>query len=217
MTTVSAEDYIKTIYALESRSEKATTSRIAREMGVTMGSVSGRIKSLARRGYLRHRPYYGVRLTGKGRRVAIRMVRRHRLIELFLVKSLNLSWDEVHADAEVLEHAVSDRLLERMYEYLGRPEFDPHGSPIPRADGSVRQMATTPLSALSVGASGEVRQVSGSDGPFLRYLSSLALAVGTRFQVVHRAPFGGPIELKTGRRRVVLGVEAADRILVRES
>lgn len=217
MPTASVEDYIKTIYGLESRSEKATTSRIAREMGVTMGSVSERIKSLAQRGYLRHRPYYGVRLTGKGRRVAVRMVRRHRLIELFLVKSLNLTWDEVHDDAEVLEHAISDRVLERMYEFLGRPEFDPHGSPIPDADGAVRQLDMARLSALATGTTAEVRQVSGNDGPFLRYLSSLGLNVGTRFMLVDRAPFGGPIELKIGRRRVALGVEAADRIWVREA
>ena len=114
MRSASIEDYIKTIYRLESDHERASTQRIAQQLGVRMASVTGMIKHLAAEGYLRHKPYYGVKLTDKGRRVALTMIRRHRLIELFLHKTLGLDWDEVHDDAEVLEHAVSDRLVERI-------------------------------------------------------------------------------------------------------
>lgn len=138
MPSTSIEDYIKAIYRLESGGEAATTQHIAKRLGVRMASVTGMIKHLAAEGYLRHRPYYGVKLTEKGRRVALNVIRRHRLIETFLHQTLGLPWDEVHDDAEVLEHAVSDRLIERIYVYLGRPAFDPHGAPIPKLDEKKR-------------------------------------------------------------------------------
>jgi len=136
MLSTSIEDYIKAIFALEAEGRPATTKKIAQRLGVKMASVTGMIKHLAAEGYVRHTPYRGALMTDKGRTVAIEMVRRHRLIELFLAQTLGLSWDEVDADAEVLEHAVSDRLIERIYDFLGRPEFAPHGSPIPGRDGS---------------------------------------------------------------------------------
>lgn len=214
MPSASIEDYIKTIYGLESRGQKPTTGRIARELGITMGSVSGRVRHLADKGYVDHRPYYGVTLTDRGRRVALKMLRRHRLIELFLVKTLGLTWDEVHADAEILEHAVSDRVLERMYEVLGQPEFDPHGSPIPDRNGKLRRHKAVRLSDLGVGARGRVVEVSDSDGAFLRYLTSVGLDVGTPVRLDDRAPFGGPLVLCIGRRQLAIGPDAAERILV---
>jgi DtxR family Mn-dependent transcriptional regulator len=131
MPSTSIEDYIKAIYRLETENEAATTQRIARQLGVRMASVTGMVKHLAAEGYLRHKPYYGVKLTEKGRHVALNVIRRHRLIELFLHQTLGVDCDDVHDDAEVLEHAVSDRLIERIYEFLGRPTLDPHGAPIP--------------------------------------------------------------------------------------
>jgi len=214
MPSTSIEDYIKTIYALEAREQKPTTGRIARELRITMGSVSGRVRHLADKGYVEHRPYYGVTLTEKGRHVALKMLRRHRLIELFLVKTLGLTWDEVHADAEVLEHAVSDRVLERMYEVLGRPEFDPHGSPIPDENGTLRKLNGVRLCDLPAGARGRIVEVSDSDGAFLRYLTSIGMDVGTRFRLDDRAPFGGPLQLRVGRRQLAIGPDAAERILV---
>ncbi len=214
MLSTSIEDYIKTIYGLEAVEEKATTKRIAGRLNVKMASVTGMIKHLAAEGYVRHRPYHGVRLTGKGRRIALNMLRRHRLIELFLCNTLGLSWDAVDADAEVLEHAVSDDLIERIYEYLGRPEFDPHGAPIPGKDGSVPRERGVPLDRLSEGDRARVVEVSDRDPDFLRYLTKLDLTIGSRIRVRERAPFGGPVTLELGSRTVVIGPEACARIRV---
>lgn len=214
MPSTSIEDYIKAIYTLELEEQKSSTKRLAQRLGVKMASVTGMIKHLAAEGYLRHTPYYGVKLTEKGKRVAINMIRRHRLIELFLSKTLGLSWDELHDDAEVLEHAVSDRLIERIYEVLGYPEFDPHGSPIPAKDGSIPPRRGVPLSDLTVGQSGCVVEVSDSDPEFLRYLTSLKLKIGSEITVRERAPFNGPITLDSGAGAIAVGPDAGARIRV---
>jgi DtxR family Mn-dependent transcriptional regulator len=161
-----------------------------------------------------HTPYYGVQMTDRGRRVALGLIRRHRLIELFLAKTLGLSWDEVHDDAEVLEHVVSDRLIERIHEYLGFPEFDPHGSPIPAKDGSIAPRRGVPLDELSTGQRGTVVEVSDRDPDFLRYLTSLKLKIGSEIRIRDRAPFNGPITLALGTRTVAIGHEAGARIRI---
>ncbi len=214
MLSTSIEDYIKSIYALEVDEHKATTKRIAQRLGVKMASVTGMLKHLAAEGYVRHRPYYGVRLTEKGRRVALDLVRRHRLIELFLTKTLGLGWDEVDADAEVLEHAVSDRLIERIYEHLGCPEFDPHGSPIPGKDGTISPPRGKPLDLLGEGDRGTVVEVCDRDPEFLRYLTRLKLQIGSEVRVRERAPFNGPVTLEFGSRAIAIGPEACSRIRV---
>jgi len=214
MLSASIEDYIKAIYTLERDSQTATTKRIAQRLGVKMASVTGMIKHLAAEGYLRHTPYRGVKLSDRGHDVAVNMIRRHRLIELFLEKTLGLTWDEVDADAEILEHAVSDHLIERIYEYLGRPEFDPHGSPIPGKDGSFPPRPGVTLDQLPEGARGRVVEVSDRDPELLRYLTRLKLKIGTRIKVCERAPFGGPITIKVGSSSVAIGREAAERIRV---
>ena len=214
MLSTSIEDYIKAIYGLELEDEKATTKRIAERLGVKMASVTGMIKHLAAEGYIRHTPYYGAKMSEKGRRVAVDMIRRHRLIETFLSQTLGLTWDEVDADAEVLEHAMSDRLIERIYEFLGRPEFDPHGSPIPRRDGSVPPARGKPLAQLPAGSRGAVVEVSDQDPEFLRYLTGLGLRIGSEVSVGECAPFGGPITLELGEGSVAIGPEAAQRIRV---
>ncbi len=212
--SASIEDYIKTIYYLEAEDQRPTTKRIAGRLGVKMASVTGMVKHLAAEGYLRHKPYYGVLLTDKGRRVALATLRRHRIIELFLVETLGLGWDEVDADADALEHAVSDKLVERIYEYLGHPDVDPHGSPIPTRDGQVRTHGRTVLADIAVGAKGKVERVSDSDAAFLRYLTESGIRIGTAFAVTKRAPFDGPVTLRVGRRSVILGLEACRRIFV---
>jgi DtxR family Mn-dependent transcriptional regulator len=214
MRSTSIEDYIKVIYRLETDHERATTQRIAERLGVRMASVSGMMKHLAAEGYLRHKPYYGVKLTDKGRQVALTMIRRHRLIELFLHRTLGMDWDEVHDDAEVLEHAVSDRLIERIYSFLGQPEFDPHGAPIPRHDGSFEPIDGKPLQDCEPGDRGQIAYVSDEDPKFLRYVSGLGLKIGSAFKVRQKEPFEGPLTLVVGRRRVVIGHEAAGRIIV---
>lgn len=214
MLSVSIEDYIKAIYALEAEHEKATTKRIAERLGVRMASVTGMVKHLASEGFVRHTPYYGVEMREKGRAVAMKMIRRHRIIELFLTKTLGLSWDDVDADAEVLEHAVSDKLVERIYEFLGQPQFDPHGAPIPGTDGSIAPSPGIPLGQLDVGVHGKVVEVSDDDPEFLRYLTKLKIKIGSAISVCDRAPFNGPVTLLVGRERVAIGLEACARIRV---
>jgi len=214
MLTASIEDYIKAVYALEHEDKKASTKKLAQRLDVRMASVTGMIKHLASEGYVRHTPYRGVHLTDRGRRIALDLVRRHRLIELFLSKTLGMTWDELHADAEVLEHAVSDSLIERIYEFLGCPEFDPHGSPIPRKDGSVAPQPGVPLDQFPVGAKGTIAEVSDHDPEFLRYLTPLRLAIRSKIQVRERAPFNGPIMLECGSQTIAIGHEAASRIRV---
>lgn len=214
MLSASIEDYIKTIYTLEIDESKATTKRIAQRLGVKMASVTGMIKHLAAEGYVRHQPYHGVHLSEKGRQVAVNMIRRHRLIELFLNKTVGLRWDEVDADAEVLEHAVSDHLIERIYEYLGCPEFDPHGAPIPGPDGSIPRQQGLPLDQLTEGQRGRVVEVCDRDPELLRYLTKLKLEIGSSICVRDRAPFNGPLTLELDSHTVVIGREACAGILV---
>ncbi len=214
MLSTSIEDYIKTIYSLESERNKAGTKDIADRLSVKMASVTGMVKHLAAEGYVRHAPYKGVHLTPKGRTVALDLIRRHRLIELFLSKSLGLSWDEVHADAERLEHVVSDSLVERMFEVLGRPEFDPHGSPIPTVDGTIAPRRGIRLDEMTKGSRGEVVEVSDQDPAFLRYLTELELRIGSKVEVLDRAPFNGPISLTVDGRGIAIGHEAGSRIRV---
>ncbi len=151
MLSASVEDYLKAIFLLEAEHERATTQRLAGWLGVKMPSVSGMVKHLAAEGFVRHSPYYGVRLTSRGRSVAVNMIRRHRLIELFLATTLGLGWDEIHPSAEVLEHAFSDDIIDRIDERLGRPQFDPHGQPIPRKDGSTTRLEGVALSEMPRG------------------------------------------------------------------
>ncbi len=214
MLSRSIEDYIKAIYALEAEDEKASTKHIAQRLGVRMASVTGMLKHLASEGYVTHTPYYGVKMTDRGRRVALGLIRRHRLIELFLAKTLGLPWDEVHDDAEVLEHVVSDRLIERIFEFLGFPEFDPHGSPIPGKDGSIAPRQGIRLDEMKPGQRGTVVEVSDRDPEFLRYLTSLKLKIGSEIRVRDRAPFNGPITLAVGSRSVAIGHEAGARVRV---
>ena len=214
MLSASIEDYIKVIYTLESERAKATTKEIADRLGVKMASVTGMVKHLAAEGYVRHAPYHGVHLTTKGRSIALGMIRRHRLIELFLSRTLGLSWDEVHADAERLEHVVSDSLVERIFEVLGRPEFDPHGSPIPAGDGTIAPSRGIRLDEMVPGARGEVVEVSDRDPDFLRYLTELKLRIGSEIEIRDRAPFNGPITLAVEDRTIAIGHEAGSRIRV---
>ena len=214
MLSASIEDYIKAIYALEVEHKNATTKGIAERLGVQMASVSGMVKHLAAEGYVRHVPYHGVQMTEAGRRIALGTIRRHRIIELFLVQTLGLAWDEVDADAEVLEHAVSDRLVERMYEFLDCPGFDPHGAPIPGKDGSVQPRRGVPLDQLVAGDAGSVVEVSDRDPEFLRYLTKLNLGIGSAVKVCECAPFDGPVTLELEDSTVAIGREACSRIRV---
>jgi DtxR family Mn-dependent transcriptional regulator len=165
------------------------------------------VKRLSEQGLLEHVPYKGVQLTPDGRRAALRMLRRHRLIEAYLVAFLGYTWDTVHEEAERLEHAVSDTMIERMAAVLGHPAVDPHGDPIPTSDGDIHEPASIPLSEVPAGSSVEVRQVEESQPDRLRYIASVGLRPGVHLTVVDRQPFHGPITIEVAGQTHVIGNE----------
>jgi len=209
--STSTEDYLKAIYKLEQRHGAAQTSAIAEALDIAAPSVSGMVKRLSEAGLLEHSRYRGVQLTDPGRRAALRMLRRHRILELYLIEKLNYDWDNVHVEAERLEHAVSDELINRMADALGDPQYDPHGAPIPSAIGEVEQPEVVPMTEIPVGTVGELRMVSDDDAERLRFLASLGLKPGVRFTVLNQQPFNGPItvRMEADGRQEVIGFQLA--------
>lgn len=211
--TRSVEDYLKAIYHLSSHGEPAGTNDIAHLLALSPPSVSGMIKRLAEQGLLSHAPYRGSELTDEGRRLALRMVRRHRLLEAYLVEFLGYDWDTVHEEAERLEHAVSDTLIERMATALGNPRVDPHGDPIPAADGTIVDPVLVPLPDVPVGSTVEIRRVEASQPDRLRFLATLGLKPGAVLTLMNQQPFNGPITIRTGAQDHVIGHELAMGLL----
>jgi DtxR family Mn-dependent transcriptional regulator len=211
--TRSVEDYLKAIYQLSPEGRAASTSEIANLLALSPPSVTGMVKRLSEQGLLEHVPYRGVQLTEEGRRAALRMVRRHRLIEAYLVEFLSYSWDTVHEEAERLEHAVSETMIERMATALGHPSVDPHGDPIPSADGLVQELACTPLSDIPVGESVEIHRVHASQPERLRYIASLGLRPGVQVRVIDRQPFDDLVTIEVGGDRQVIGRELGHVLL----
>ena len=205
--TRSVEDYLKAIYQLSPEGRTASTSEIANLLALSAPSVTGMVKRLSEHGLLEHIPYRGVQLTEEGRRAALRMVRRHRLIEAYLVEFLGYSWDTVHEEAERLEHAVSDTMIERMAGALGNPSADPHGDPIPAADGSIHEPACIALSDVPVGETVEISRVHESQPDRLRYIASLGLKPGVQVTVVDRQPIDDLVTITVGGDRQVIGRE----------
>jgi DtxR family transcriptional regulator, Mn-dependent transcriptional regulator len=211
--TRSVEDYLKAIYHLSLKGEPAATNDIAHLLTLSPPSVSGMIKRLAEQGLLTHAPYRGAELTAAGRRLALRMVRRHRVIEAYLVHFLGYDWDTVHEEAERLEHAVSDPLIERMASALGNPRVDPHGDPIPAADGTIDELVFVPLPEVAPGSSVVIRRVDANEPERLRYLALLGLKPGTAVTMVYQQPFNGPITIRTGDQEHVIGTDLAMGLL----
>ena len=210
------EDYAKAIYSLtRGDSATASTTDLAARLGLSAGSVSVMIKRLDANGLVEHVPYRGVRLTPSGQAVALKVIRRHRLIELFLATALDVPWEEVHRYAEALEHAASDELIEIIANKLGDPAFDPHGDPIPSRDLLVDEQPTTGLDELTVGRRATFVRVSDSDPEILRYLSELGIAIGDRFEMLGRQPFEGSFEVRIGRRTQALSLGLASALRVR--
>ncbi|MFY9488777.1 MAG: metal-dependent transcriptional regulator [Solirubrobacterales bacterium] len=193
-SSAAIQDYAKAIYSISDRTgEPVATSALAERLDVSPASATAMVKRMAEMSLLTHEPYRGVELTDEGQRIALEMVRHHRLIELFLHETFNMPWDEVHDEAEVLEHAISERLEELIAEKLGNPRFDPHGDPIPTRDGEIADIDHVALSSLEVGEQGEFVRVSDSDPEMLRYLAGLGVAPGHTFAVADRQPFDGPL------------------------
>jgi DtxR family Mn-dependent transcriptional regulator len=209
------EDYLKTIYHHQQNEAPVRTTTIARSLGVEPASVTGVIKRLAELDLLEYQPYKGVILTEEGERVALEVVRHHRLIELYLIEALGYSWDEVHEEAERLEHAVSSLFIERIAHALGNPHIDPHGSPIPTEQGEIEPRGGVALDAVRVGQGGHIAQVDDDDPELLRYLGELGIRPGAEVAVLGIAPFGGPIRLNVSGKSQAIGPEAASHVYVR--
>ncbi len=209
------EDYSKAIYALQQRGEcTVSTNALAERLGVTPASASGMVKRLGELGLVSHRPYRGVTLTRSGQRVALEVIRHHRLLELYLVRSLGVPWDRVHDEAEVLEHVLSDELEELIAAKLGDPTHDPHGDPIPTRELIIEEAVTESLQALDIGARGTFARVSDSDPAMLRYLAERGIAPGVELEVVDRQPFGGPVFVRIDGNVHPLGGELAQAMRV---
>ena len=205
--TSAVEDYAKAIYALQVRGDEAvSTNALADRLGVTAASASSMVKRLDGLGLVRHVPYRGVQLTDEGRRVALEVLRHHRLLERYLAEELGVPWDRVHDEAEVLEHVLSEELEDLIAAKLGHPTTDPHGDPIPTREGDIDERPTNALDTVETGACGVFVRVSDSDPEMLRYLGDRGIRPGDRFEVVERQPFEGPIFARFGGEEVhVLG------------
>jgi DtxR family transcriptional regulator, Mn-dependent transcriptional regulator len=200
------QDYAKAIWTLAQRStEPVSTSAIADRLEVSPASASAMVKRLEALGLATREPYHGVRLTSSGERVALEVVRHHRLLELYLADALGMSWDRVHEEAEVLEHAISPELSELIATKLGDPTHDPHGDPIPTRDGHIDEVPTRSLADLEPGDRGLFVRVSDSDPDMLRYLAVRGIAPGDRFEVLEREPFEGPLTVRFADGTHVLG------------
>ena len=210
--THAIQDYVKEIYKLQADGGRASTSAIAERLGVAQPSVTAMLKKLAALGLVEHEPYRGAVLTDAGERVALEVIRHHRLLEQYLAETLGVSIDAVHDEADRLEHALSEELEARIDESLGYPTHDPHGDPIPDADLRLAASPLTPLSLLEPGEEATIRRVPDRDGELLRYLSSLLLVPGNRVKVWASAPLGGPLTVSVDEERHAISREVAELI-----
>lgn len=217
--TPAIEDYLKAIYLLQQQDGEVTTSLLGQQLGgFKPGSVTGMIKKLADMNLVTHTPYQGVCLTPAGERIALEVIRHHRLLELYLVEALGYSWDEVHEEADALEHYISEKLEARIAAHLGEPAFDPHGDPIPSIEGVLPTSDSIRLADVAVGDSGRVVRVQDQQDERLRYLASLGMVPGATVEVLERAPFDGPISVRVNQTTVQhLDQRLAQTILVEQN
>jgi DtxR family Mn-dependent transcriptional regulator len=223
MASLTVENYAKTIYQITASQDgkPASTGQIATALGVSPGTVTSMLKTLDAARLATHRRYEGVALTRAGRMLALRVIRRHRLIELFLMRTLDMSWDEVHDEAEHMEHAVSDLLVERIDAFLGRPEVDPHGDPIPPADAhrleDGEEVASLVLAECEAGTTFRLARVLDQSAEFLRYLTECGLALGVTGQVERNPDGAGLMRVRLAGRGLSLAIDAAEKLVVAEA
>ncbi|MGI9474225.1 MAG: metal-dependent transcriptional regulator [Rubripirellula sp.] len=216
MPSLTTENYVKAIYQLGGHvsDQVVATGAVAQQLSVSPGSVTAMLKTLRDAELVEYAPYEGVRLTASGKKLALRVLRRHRLIELFLSKTLDLTWDEVHEEAEHMEHAVSDRLVDRIDDYLGNPESDPHGDPIPRSDGTVEASSGQALTDWPVGTSFRLVRVLDQSSDFLRFLTESGLSLSSVGQVVSHEPHAATTTVDVEDRTTVLSEQVAGKLIV---
>lgn len=206
----SVEDYLKAIYSMQHEHSQVSTSLLSDRLCVKPASVTGMLKTMSDMNLVAYTPYRGVELTSAGEKIALEVVRHHRLIELYLVEALGYSWDEVHDEAEALEHHISEKLEARIAAHLGHPTFDPHGDPIPTLEGAIPAASNRRLSDIGVGEGGVIERVSDQNPDRLRYLADLGLVLGATVSVAASAPFDGPVSVRVGDN-----VHPVDRRLAR--
>ncbi len=218
MPSLTVENYVKSIYLISTRDERhdaVATGELASALHVSPGTVTGMLKTLSEASLATYTPYEGARLTDAGERLALKVLRRHRLLELFLVRTLDMPWDEVHEEAEHLEHAVSERLVDRIDAFLGLPDVDPHGDPIPRADGTLAATEGLPLAQLTKGQAFRIVRVVDQDSAFLRYLSDCGLDLHAEGTLIENRPESGAMVVQIAAKPIALGIEAARKVLVK--
>ena len=209
------EDYLKTIYKLAEKESPVSTSRISESRQVKPASATNMIQRLARLNLVNYEKHRGVTLTEAGEKIALEMIRHHRLIELYLIEALDFTWDEVHEQAEILEHVLSEKLEARIAEALGNPTFDPHGEPIPSLDGVMTAVDVQPLIGLGEGDQAVVSRVmNDSDSELLNYLAELGIIPGARIFLVKKAPYDGPLTVEVNGTPQVVGYKAAATVFV---
>jgi len=211
------EDFLKAVYLLQQEYDRVQTSVLADALNITAPSTTEMAKKLAKANLVVHEPYRGIRLTPAGERVALEIVRNHRLLELFLVQALGYGWDEVHEEAERLEHAISERLAQRIAEYLGNPRYDPHGDPIPGPEGDIYERELTPLSEWPLGVKGRVARLRDQSPEMLRYLAEKSLVIGATVETIKRDPFDGPLTLMVEEQGQMIGLNVAQVVLITPS
>ena len=216
VASLTIENYVKTVYqtCVRQGNSPAGTGQIANALGVSPGTVTSMLKTLSESGLAEYTPYEGVNLTESGRNLALRVLRRHRLIELFLSQTLELSWDEVHEEAENMEHAVSDHLIDRIEKFLGYPTTDPHGDPIPRADGTIATLHNRSLAESSAGEAFELVRVIDQSPEFLRYLSDAGLSLGVKGKVSAIRREAGVVTIEVAGIDTTIAQEVAEKLLV---
>ena len=214
MHTQAVEDYLKTIYELQASAEKVSTTSLAERLGVAPASVTGMVKKLAAMKLLKHEPYHGVLLTKAGEKIALEVIRHHRLVESYLTEALGVPWDKVHEEADKWEHVLSEDMEDRISAMLGNPTTDPHGAPIPARDGSLPETALRRLSDLEPGERAVVAEVSDHDPELLRYLGEMGLFPQTKLRLISAAPFQGPLTIEIAGHERAVGREVAGHVLV---
>jgi DtxR family Mn-dependent transcriptional regulator len=217
--TISIQDYLKSIYELTENGESASTNALAKKLNVSAPSVTGMIQKLAsaKPALVEYQKHQGATLTKEGRKAALEVIRHHRLLEAWLVQTLGYSWDEVHEEAERLEHVISENFERRIATAMGHPTRDPHGEPIPTADLKMPLDDSTPLSALRPHQTVTIKRVIASDKDLLRYLEGLGLTPGAQIELKDYSPFDHNLTVKVGRKSFVLGLSITSKIFVEES
>jgi DtxR family Mn-dependent transcriptional regulator len=209
------EDYLKTIYSLAEMETPVSTSRIAEAREVKPGSVTSMLQRLDKLNLVHYEKHYGVTLTNAGEKIALEVIRHHRLLELYLIEALGFSWDEVHEQADILEHVISEKLEERIADYLGHPKFDPHGDPIPNKDGVIETVPMVPLMDTAVNTTTQIARIQDdANSEMLRYLAELGLTPGKTIKLLDIAPFDGPLTIEVDGQEKVIGNTIALAILV---